>query len=786
MNWDNLVWGAPHWLPAVAIFGSVALVVVVWSYRQSSHRLGFRCLAGLLKLTGIAALLFCLLEPLFSGVRPRPGANLFILLADDSQSLQVHDADEAQSRGEKLKELLKQDRAWQVRLQQDFDIRNYSFGNQLDSTGDFTDLTFQGNRSALITSLQQITDRFQQRSLAGVLLFTDGNGTDISAELADWTPPVPIYPVVLGTDHPARDLRIQLTSVRQTNFEHAPITLHGEVKSYGWEGEDIVVEVFDGDDKLLDKLQTTAIGDGKPLEVRFKLRPQESKLDFYRLRVRQSASEDELARAKEENPEATYSNNQRIVAVDRGGGPYRILYVSGRPNWEFKFLRRALQEDDEVEVVGLIRIARREPKFDFRSRFGESTNPLFRGFGNQDDETAEQYDQPVLLRMGTKDAEELRDGFPKDADTLFSYHAIIVDDLEAGFFDTDQLSLILEFVRHRGGGFLMLGGQESFIKGGYQKTLLNDLMPVYLERQNNPPMEEAAYQLLLTREGWLEPWVRIRSTEEEERKRISTMPVFKTINPVRGHKPGSIVLMQAVNQQGQQFPALVARSYGQGRSAALLVGDLWRWSLQRAAPEEDDLAKAWRQTLRWLVADVPQRIEVETRTAQGSGTWGREIVIRVKDKEFFPLDNAKVQIKIIQPDQSKIELTADPSNQRAGEYLRTFVPRQSGAYRVVATVIAPDGSRLGARESGWVSEPAADEFRDLEPNREVLAGLAKRSGGEVLTADKLDRFVKSLPNRKIPVTEAWVYPLWHRTWLFLFAMFCLCGEWGLRRWKGLP
>ena len=36
-----------------------------------------------------------------------------------------------------------------------------------------------------------------------------------------------------------------------------------------------------------------------------------------------------------------------------GGGPFRILYVSGRPNWEFKFLRRALQEEDELDLVGL-------------------------------------------------------------------------------------------------------------------------------------------------------------------------------------------------------------------------------------------------------------------------------------------------------------------------------------------------------------------------------------------------------------------------------------------------
>src|SRR5256885_11023024 len=40
------------------------------------------------------------------------------------------------------------------------------------------------------------------------------------------------------------------------------------------------------------------------------------------------------------------SNNSTVLAVDRGHGPYRILYVAGRPNWEFKFLNRAAQEDE--------------------------------------------------------------------------------------------------------------------------------------------------------------------------------------------------------------------------------------------------------------------------------------------------------------------------------------------------------------------------------------------------------------------------------------------------------
>ena len=114
--------------------------------------------------------------------------------------------------------------------------------------------------------------------------------------------------------------------------------------------------------------------------------------------------------------EATDANNARLVTVNRGRGPYRVLYVSGRPNWEYKFLNRSLAEDPEVELVGLIRVARREPKFQWRGRSGEAANPLFRGF-NPDDDTAD-FDQPVLVRLNTRDDRELSAGFPREAKDL--------------------------------------------------------------------------------------------------------------------------------------------------------------------------------------------------------------------------------------------------------------------------------------------------------------------------------------------------------------------------------
>ena len=99
------------------------------------------------------------------------------------------------------------------------------------------------------------------------------------------------------------------------------------------------------------------------MDFRFQIEPDGAGLHFYELeaRVRQ-----ELENTNVPSREATLANNRQMVVVDRGQEPFRILYVSGRPNWEFKFLNRAVQEDPQVRMVSLIRIARREPKFAFQ------------------------------------------------------------------------------------------------------------------------------------------------------------------------------------------------------------------------------------------------------------------------------------------------------------------------------------------------------------------------------------------------------------------------------------
>jgi hypothetical protein len=163
-----------------------------------------------------------------------------------------------------------------------------------------------------------------------------------------------------------------------------------------------------------------------------------------------------------------------------------------------------------------------------------------------------------------------------------------------------------------------------------------------------------------------------------------------------------------------------------------------------------------------------------------------QLVVRAKDKLFDPLDNATVQLKIQTPDQRQLEISAEPSGTTPGQYEASFAPKDPGAYRATAIVVGPDGSEIGRREAGWTAEPATEEFQRLAANRDLLERIAQESGGELLEPGDLEDFVASLPNRKVPIVETWTYPLWHQWTLFVFAAACIIGEWGLRRWNGLP
>lgn len=767
-----------------------ALLLLLWSYRSAPPGIA-RWLCPFLKALGFAALLACLFEPLWSARRARPGANVFAILADNSEGLQIRDRGSSLTRAQQQASLLDPEKSsWQASLAENFDVQRYYFDSRLQSTLDFSELNYNGRSSALGAALGGIHERYRGRNLAGILLLTDGNATDIRSA-PEISGDIPIYPVVIGTMDPLRDLAVKQIRSSRTDFEDAPVTIEAEVSAADYQGERVVGQLTDASGKVVSEQSVIVRKAADTVTFHFRIKPDAPGLAFYKFHV-SSHGEWQNSSTSEETGEATLANNEALAAVNRAKGPYRILYVSGRPNWEFKFLNRAVQDDPQLQLTGLIRVARREPKFNFIGRAGETSNPLFRGFGNQSGEEIERYDQPVLVRLNTRDEKELAAGFPSNPEDLYGFHAVIVDDLESRFFTTEQMLLVQRFVSERGGGFLMLGGAESFIEGNYLRTPIGEMLPVYLDKME-AALTNADYAFDLTREGWLQPWARLRDNEMAEKARLDAMTPFKVLNAVREVKPGASVVGAVLDAKGRRRPALVVQRFGHGRTAALTIGDIWRWGFKDSDAQKD-MNQAWRQMMRWLVTDVPNRVDINVEPGADPSAGTVQLRVRVRDRQFRPMDNSSVIVNI-RPMMSsstaasrtnQARLRAEPSDHEPGLYMAEYSSRHAGAFRAAAVATDETGAEIGRSEIGWSTELSSQEFHSLAPNRALLEDIARRTDGAVLSASGLAKFAKSLPQRQAPVMENWTYPVWHNPAWFLLALACFVSEWGIRRWKGLP
>jgi len=777
-DFGSIVFLSREWLPVALGVSAVVILVSLWGYGRA--RLPVRLkLAGItLKTLGIALLCFCLLEPQWVRERATPKANIIAVLADNSQGMGIRDAGSTTSRAEEMVEALKPEPGgWQERLDEQFQIRRYTFDTRLRRTGDFDSLDFNGRASSLIGATRNLGQRLSGQPLAGILLFSDGNATDL-ASLDDGLGTLPpIYPVVMGKPSAIKDISITKLVQVASPFEDAPVTIHCDLTAIGFGSDDpIEVRLLDPDGTVIETQTPVA---AELMNIKFEAKPEALGVSFYTVEVRR-APPPEGEPAQEE---ATMANNRRIVAVERRREPYRILYVAGRPNWEYKFLKRALDDDPQVDLVGLIRIAKREPKFVFLGRGGESSNPLFKGFGGDDE--GERYDKPILKRLNVKDEEELKDDFPKSAAELFGYHAIILDDLESAFFMPHQRELIRRHVSERGGGFMMLGGQESFTQGGYEDTPIAELLPVYLQRRGAvTPVDNLEFNL--EREGRLSDWMRLRKTEADEEDRLVDMPKFRVLNQVERIKPGATVMASMLDGNGAKRPALVVQRYGHGKSAALLVGDMWRWQMAGEG-KRDDLPRAWRQIIRWLVADVPNRVQLDSEPHSNVAGLHQRLVVRARDAEFKPLGFANVELSVLPDgDESKaVDLSVEPGAE-TGAFESSYKLAEEGGYVARAPVRDEGGQVIGEAEAGWASNPAAEEFGSLQPNVSLMEKLAKRTGGHVLAVSDLANWAKELPTKKADVMQPFPITLWHLPWMFAAALLLLVTEWWLRRRHWLP
>ena len=93
------------------------------------------------------------------------------------------------------------------------------------------------------------------------------------------------------------------------------------------------------------------------------------------------------------------------------------------------------------------------------------------------------------------------EAIPETLQELAGYDAVIISDVPAPKITARAMSLLRDYVELLGGGFLMIGGENSFGVGGYYRTPIEDVLPVKMKSPDVEERASVALALVLDRSG---------------------------------------------------------------------------------------------------------------------------------------------------------------------------------------------------------------------------------------------------------------------------------------------
>ncbi len=774
-------------LPGVvclALLAAAGAVTALWYTRRlrALPRLR-RVLLVSLRTAAVVLLLFLALDPAVIAQRVNPGEQFVALLFDDSLSMRITD-EKSESRGDRLQQgyaLAKE--SFEDRVRRRHQLVRYRVGDGTQPLREVSELHFDQKQSDLLGGIQQVVKDLQGMTVSAVVLFSDGvqlPGQTAEA-LAALPADVPVFTVGAGESTPWSDLEITDLQIKRTDFDRSPVVLTAKIRSTGLAGTEAVVEATIGSRVV--KSKTIAITDPvQTHEVSLEFVPDRQDWIEYEARVR-LVDKPGTAIA---NADHIAENNMQQFAIDNRLKQYKILYVSGRPNWQNKFFKMALEGDkQQLKLTSLIAISNAEQKFEFRGKKSSLANPLFEGF--EEDKDRPRYDQTVFLRLGAA-KDELTSGFPATAEDLFGYDLLIFGDVEKPFFSGEQLELARDFVDRRGGALLLMGGPRSFTAGGYAGTPLEKMLPVLLYHEGAGPEELRANQPYAARptvEGRLSGAWTFETDETADLALWQGLPPLYSIDRFPLVRAGATVM--AVGALGPDesgnVPLFAMQRYGEGRCAVFATGDTWQWKM-REESAGDRHERFWRQTVRNLVKDAPApalwRGKADAYTQEGPATF--EFLLR--DKAYTRRETLQASATVTAPDGTTATLPIEESLEEAGVYRAPFTPALAGLHRLTVTGADDKGETVTQLDDAFLVQPDYREFQQAQYKPEFLAELARSHGGQFFTLEQMDALADAIPVPPSLESEDLVLHLWHLPGFFLVLAALMIPEWYMRRKAG--
>jgi len=631
-------------------------------------------------------------------------------------------------------------------------------------------LTPQGLETRLGDAIQFLVDKERGGPIAGITVFTDGNGNAGSeysaALLAAQEAEIPVNFVGIGTSDRPSNVRLVDVEAPERVYPGDEFRVKAFVQSYGLRGKSAKIELGSAADTknpdskpaaatFEDERVITLPDDGEIAAVEFTVVPEELGRRLYTLKVSSGGGDLD----PDDNQQTT-----RVQIVDRKN---RVLLLAGGPTREYRFVRNLFYRDKNTTLDVLLQSA---------------------------------------PSGAAQEANTILDDFPATAEELFEYDCIMAFDPDWEQLDSIQITLLDRWVAEKSGGLILVAGPvfmpewTTLRRESPSTETLKALYPVTffsrtVARLARGKVSEKPKPIDFTDSGRQSRFLWLDDTAVRSESDWAGFEGIYQSFPVRSVKPGATVLanLDKASSSDDQEPVLIAEQfYGSGRVLYIGSGELWRLRSTSVAQFEQLYTKIIRHVSQGrLLRDSTRGVLM---LAKDRCLLGETVVVRASltDQQFRPLTDEKVMADVVQPDgvRRPLEMRTVKDATRAGSYTGQFTAVREGDYRVELPVPNSEDLELLARELK-VRVPQL-EVENPQRNDAVMNEIATATGGRYYTdlnqvadvANPEGLVASIIPQDQetyLPGTPDQAFQQRLMGWLMALICGVLCLEWLFRR-----
>ena len=700
----------------LAAGGAGALAVLAYRFTIPPVSRTLRATLMLLRCLGLFLLFLLLGEPLLSLVYHRFEKPVLAVLIDQSRSMTIQD-----KTGDRRAIMLKAlDSPELQTVEANGEMLFGVFDTKLQLLQSFAkdSISFRGEGTDIGGAMKQLKDLTSGRNIQGVLLISDGTVTAGPSPLFEAEEVgLPVFAIGIGDTSEPHDVLVQKVLANTITYVGNKVPVNATLKSSGLNNERVEVTLLE-EGKMLDR-KTVLLEPGmRQYDVPLSFVPDLDGTKKITVEVSQLPGE------------VSYQNNRSSFYVKVLKSKMPVLLVAGGPSADVAAVRRALQDDSNIEVRSFID----------------------RGNG------------------------EFYEGILTDEDLRGAECVVLVGYPGTGS-STATVQAIANAVGGRKGLLFVLSRTTDFRKLQALQAHLPFTVPA-------PGGEETQVFFAVSDVQRNNPILRVSSSLDVWGK----LPPSFTPDGSFQAKPESNILASArIQSSTTSDPLLLSRDVNRSKSLAVLCYGLWRWkSYSDGIPGAERILETFfSNSVRWLVTrDDDKPVQVRPTKEIFGGSEPVEFTGQVYDENYRPME-AEISLSVSQKGQtSRLTLTSLGN----GRFEGAFDPLPEGDYTYVAEALA--GGRQISEEHGSFSVGVLNvEFQETRSNKLLLQQLAARTGGRYYDHNDLRRFpeeIAALPNfRPRDIRIARQFELWNQTWMLGALVALFAAEWFLRKKNGM-